>query len=93
MKTIAIGFINPSYEHKNNFLNVHFEARQIGGQIRYYEVCNGKDVKCLSLELINWMISTKRIIKKNSASFITVVKRNKKKYVEKYKELIKNSDK
>jgi hypothetical protein len=55
----------------NNYHDRLIEVRKTGNQIRFYEIeqSTGKEIKCLSHELIRWMIRNKRIIKSNNQEF------------------------
>jgi hypothetical protein len=63
MDTIIVQFNNPG---ANLYNNRHLEIRNIGSQIRFYEVDkqNNKEY-CLAKETISWLLHTKSIPRKD----------------------------
>jgi hypothetical protein len=62
MDAIVIKFNDPG---ANLYNNRHLEIRNVGSQIRFYEVDLGNNKEyCISRETISWLVHTKSIPRK-----------------------------
>jgi hypothetical protein len=67
----VLSIININKAYRRNYHDRMIEVRKVGSQVRFYEIkqSTGKEIKCLSHELIKWMIRNNRILKSDNKEF------------------------
>ena len=61
--TLAIAKPNKKYLYFGCFVNTVIEARKSGTQIRFYEITDGKQIKCLSRKVVKELFNASSLIK------------------------------
>jgi len=94
MKTIATARPNKNYINYRNLRDTIIEARIIGGQVRFYELRSGTEIKCLTQDLVkslfsqNKLISDRPFLEKENPQFYAILYRNRKSNQETFTRLI-----
>jgi len=84
MKILATATPNKKYRHYANLKNTLIQARIVGGQVRFYEMHDGKEKRCLthervkSLFLNGRLINRKPFLEKENKQFISILYKNRK---------------